>query len=387
MNTKQYSRLIIHQVDLERPSPGGIDTCIRDFCRFAPDGEQIAVLGVAADCDHSRVGRWVSVQRAHREFSTEFMPVVGLDPANLARRVPHAIKVVVGVLRRIRTIPNSKNVQAHRADIALFCLIFFRRPLIYMIHTQQSGIASSGSDSVWRRMRRIHEFIERLVIRRAEQVIVFNPDYVEQVREANPIAISSPTWYNPTVFGPGNRRDSDEIRICWVGRMERPKDPELALRAFLALDQNTDSRVTLTMVGSGTERGNLIDIVSTLPEPIRARIFLEGRLPPSSVAAVLQDSSIFLMTSVPGYEGYPRVLVEAMACGLPCVVTEGSDTGSLVRDGITGYVVSRREPAELAEAILQATMIDPKNAIDAVSDLDAPTVVRSLIDYGKGGRR
>jgi glycosyltransferase involved in cell wall biosynthesis len=236
-------------------------------------------------------------------------------------------------------------------------------------------------------MRRIHEFIERLVIRRAEQVIVFNPDYVEQVREANPIAISSPTWYNPTVFGPGNRRDSDEIRICWVGRMERPKDPELALRAFLALDQNTDSRVTLTMVGSGTERGNLIDIVSTLPEPIRARIFLEGRLPPSSVAAVLQDSSIFLMTSVPGYEGYPRVLVEAMACGLPCVVTEGSDTGSLVRDGITGYVVSRREPAELAEAILQATMIDPKNAIDAVSDLDAPTVVRSLIDYGKGGRR
>src|SRR5690606_2209659 len=64
-------------------------------------------------------------------------------------------------------------------------------------------------------------------------------------------------------------------------------------------------------------------------------------------------SGVFLMTSHPGYEGFPRVLVEAMATGLPAVVTEGSDTGGLVQEGVSGFVRGR-DPAGLAAAIRAA---------------------------------
>jgi hypothetical protein len=67
---------------------------------------------------------------------------------------------------------------------------------------------------------------------------------------------------------------------------------------------------------------------------------------------------VFLMTSHAGYEGFPRVLVEAMAAGLPAVVTEGSDTGGLIQQGVSGFVYGR-DPEELADAIRAARGLDP----------------------------
>jgi glycosyltransferase involved in cell wall biosynthesis len=72
---------------------------------------------------------------------------------------------------------------------------------------------------------------------------------------------------------------------------------------------------------------------------VARRITLRGRLGPADLAEVRGRSGVFLMTSHSGYEGFPRVLVEAMATGLPAVVTDGSDTGGLVHQGVSGSSV------------------------------------------------
>ena len=107
------------------------------------------------------------------------------------------------------------------------------------------------------------------------------------------------------------------------------------------------------MVGSGTLRPALEAQIAALPPDVSRRITLRGRLAPVDVAEARSRSGVFLMTSHAGYEGFPRVLVEAMAAGLPAVVTEGSDTGGLIQQGVSGFVCGR-DPAELAGAVRAA---------------------------------
>ena len=83
------------------------------------------------------------------------------------------------------------------------------------------------------------------------------------------------------------------------------------------------------------------------------------------------------MTSHAGYEGFPRVLVEAMAAGLPAVVTEGSDTGGLIQQGVSGFVCGR-DPEELADGLRAARDLDRAKVADAVAALSAPRVVREV---------
>lgn len=371
-------RLIVQQYDIGHTvTIGGIDTCIRGLLEYAPPGVEIAIVGVDEGSVPGRVlGRWESHRRG--AGVVRFLPVARIDGSRSRRFVPYSLRLVAGVLRYRAAIVPARVVQAHRLDVAMAVRLLFRAPLVYCIHTQRRGLTGRTSDSFWRFAGgALYERLDRMMVRLARCVIVFNPDYAERVRGWNPHTVSAPTWFDPanTPFRP---ETADPYAVVWVGRLEVPKDPQLAVRAFahLAL-AHPEEPWSLQVVGSGSLRPALEEQIAELPAGVAGRITLCGRLAPAELAEVRSRSGVLLMTSHPGYEGFPRVLVEALASGLPAVVTEGSDTGGLVRPQVSGSVHGR-EPAALAEGLRAARTLDRGAVAGVVSELSAPKVVREV---------
>jgi glycosyltransferase involved in cell wall biosynthesis len=369
-------RLIVQQYDPRSTvTIGGIVTCLRGVLEYAPSDVSLAVVGVDdSGTTDTPLGRWQTVRRGGRDVW--FLPVARINSRRSKGFVPHSARLVVGLLRYRLRIPRAKTLQAHRVDVGLATRLLFRGPLVYCIHTQRGGLLGRTSESFWRLFGSLHERLDRAIARRARRVLVFNPDYAETVRQWNPRTVSAPTWFDPAITRPAG--DTGSHAVVWVGRLEIPKDPELAVRAFAALvASEPDEPWTLEVIGSGTLREQVEALIATLPADAARRITLRGRLSAADVAEARTRSGVFLMTSHAGYEGFPRVLVEAMAAGLPAVVTEGADTGGLVQPGVSGYVCGR-DPAELADAIRSARTLDHAKVTDAVAALSAPRVVHDV---------
>jgi starch synthase len=75
-----------------------------------------------------------------------------------------------------------------------------------------------------------------------------------------------------------------------------------------------------------------------------------GRVPFGDLSSRFQQCDVFQLPSL--VEGLPQTLLEAMASGLPVVVSENTAGPEIVADGSRGYVVPIRDPDSIAERLL-----------------------------------
>ena len=88
------------------------------------------------------------------------------------------------------------------------------------------------------------------------------------------------------------------------------------------------------IIGDGPELANLQAFAQQRGLSEENLLFLGRR---DDVPAILRRAQIFMLTS--DHEGFPNVLLEAMAARLPVITTPAGDFGNIVQDGRTGYVV------------------------------------------------
>ena len=82
----------------------------------------------------------------------------------------------------------------------------------------------------------------------------------------------------------------------------------------------------------------------------------------------------FDINSSPSYsEGFPNVVIEAMACGVPCVVTDVGDSPLIVSD--TGIVVPERDSHALASALDKMLLLD-KSTLEQLSNAARQRIVK-----------
>ncbi|MGH8539441.1 MAG: glycosyltransferase family 4 protein [Stenotrophobium sp.] len=137
---------------------------------------------------------------------------------------------------------------------------------------------------------------------------------------------------------------ADEVVIGIVGRFNRAKDHENFVCAAGLLTRQ-DNRVRFLMVGRDLDAGNT-ELARWITQTGYAeRFVLLGER--ADVPACLSAMDIFCLSS--RTEGFPNGVGEAMAMGLPCVVTDAGDAAMLVAD--TGIVVPREAPIALSRGL------------------------------------
>ncbi len=138
--------------------------------------------------------------------------------------------------------------------------------------------------------------------------------------------------------------DESTVLIGLVARVDPQKDHLNFVRAA-ALLRKRHAGVRFLLCGNGATILNEKLAAAIAQSGLEEAFLLLGRR--DDVPQILNSLDIASLSSAYG-EAFPLVIGEAMACGVPCVVTDLGDCARLVGD--TGHVVPPRDPEALAAA-------------------------------------
>lgn len=101
------------------------------------------------------------------------------------------------------------------------------------------------------------------------------------------------------------------------------------------------------IVGEGTDKITEEIITTIKQKRLDGYVHLVGFK--KDIPSILNDSDIFVLAS--HIEGFPRSVIEAMACGKPVIGTDVEGVREAVEDNVTGLLVPPKDPIRLSEAI------------------------------------
>lgn len=133
--------------------------------------------------------------------------------------------------------------------------------------------------------------------------------------------------------------------LLWVGRLDRRKGFDVAVRAFSTLCERY-SDLSLLVVGSGPCRR----VVDDVPHQVRRRIVMMGDVDDDRLPSVYAAGDVFIAPAVEG-ESFGVVLLEAMASGRPIVAAGIEGYRDVVRADIDALVVRPGDAQALSDAI------------------------------------
>ena len=145
--------------------------------------------------------------------------------------------------------------------------------------------------------------------------------------------------------GTARERDGEIVAAC-VARLVDAKRLDRFLAA-LAMARCEVPALIGVIGGDGPERARLHALAGTLgllPDGVRF-------VGPADAAAIFADADILLLTS--DHEGFPNIILEAMAAGLPVITTPAGDAGVVVQDHATGYVVPFDDVASMVDRLVR----------------------------------
>lgn len=318
-------------------------------------GAQRVIVNLAQGIAERGLPVDVVLAAAEGAFLDQLSPAVRLVDLR-AGRLLRSLGPLIGYLRRERPRVLVSSI-SHANLIALWAARLARQatPVVVTEHTTVSQATAPGG----RLAERLGPHLVRNFYPWAACVVAVSRGAAEDLARTSGIPRDRVrVVYNPVItpslmahvgrtpdhpwFVPGQ-----PPVILGVGRLSRAKDFPTLIRAFAEVRGRRAAR--LIILGEGEDRAALETLVGDLG--VADDVALPGFR--DDAMAYMARSAVFVLSSV--WEGLPTVLIEALAAGAPVVSTDcPSGPREILQDGRLGALVPVRDPAALADAILDA---------------------------------
>lgn len=261
--------------------------------------------------------------------------------------------VVFQLLKLRKLLANTPSVvHAHLPRAELFCAIAVRRNKFVFTRHNSEPFFPSGP-------RFLSVILSRFVCSRAESGIAITSAVKEYLTSSREVKSSYSLQvvhygYTPTFNQDENSEShfgtksgsSPLLRLVTVGRLVPQKDQQTLIKS-LAILQQSNQAVELTIIGEGVLRQELINLAIKLK--VDNLINFLGRI--NNPIEEIVKHNVFVLPSI--YEGFGLVLLEAMDSALPIIAADNTCIPEVL--GTAGLLFKTGSASDLAEKIKEMT--------------------------------
>lgn len=312
--------------------PGGAERVMTLLAEgLATRGHAVSLVTLSrTEEDFFAIGQ--RVRRVGLDLMRDSASVVGALQANLER--VRALRRVVSSIDpdAVLSFMTSMNV------LTLFACMGLRARLVV---SERIDPQSHYENGWWRGLR-------RLAYSRADALAVQTEAAARWFRTRLSERAAVIVLPNPVAVMPDSGRSSIAVSkpfILAAGRLVHQKGFDLLIRAFaLVVKEGSDLR--LVIAGDGPQACELRELVAELQ--LDGRVIFPGTV--TGLQALMREADAFVLSS--RYEGFPNVLLEALACRVPVVATDcPGGPREILQDGEFGLLVPSEDPTALAGAL------------------------------------
>ncbi|MCS7209739.1 MAG: glycosyltransferase [Fimbriimonadales bacterium] len=334
---------------------GGVLEYTKNFARYAP--VELYCVGITTD-PRLPLRQWTTVKI--KEVERPFLPLLYVDDAKQRRsKIPLNYRFLNALKRqRAEFARMGAAIYIQRAEHGL-AFLNANAPLFFNTHGQSAFFERWTSHPLfrWRAFRAWFMRMEARVIARAQGVFTISPAdhdyYVGKFPQHASKIHFTPLGIEIDEYTPPAERESGAPQILFVGRLDASKGLDLLIAGFARFRARYPD-ATLTIVGGSHDFNPVEAEVRHAIERsgVSDSVVMTGLLPREAILPYYHRADVFVMTSL--WEGLPTALLEALACGVPAVVTNVGGMPAVVHDDENGYLLTERDPDQLADLIERA---------------------------------
>ena len=226
-----------------------------------------------------------------------------------------------------------------------------RKPLLLRCGYVQSQLETSLRRlPSWR--LRLMLALERFQYRHANLAAVTSEHNARYIEDSHAVPKEKirviPNYIDEALFAPAADATSANrlARVLYVGRLSAEKNLDALIHAVVM------AKLPLDLVGSGPQERHLKALAGVLG----ADISFLGTVPNNELPALINQYRYFALPSY--FEGMPKTLLEAMACGVVCVGTDVDGINEVINDGVDGFLAKGLDAEAICAAFDRASVAD-----------------------------